>query len=131
MTRITNLFFLYFLACMGYGFADVYFESRSASYFFLAVGFVISLLTLRSEKYRSKEAHEFYRKQVFWTNLISIICFLVGLRTKAFIAFHVGILVAAFVAFVFWLSTLFYRKDDDENQLRMRRTRRGNHPPIA
>lgn len=131
MNRITYLFLAYFLACIGYGFGKVYINETYVSSIFAVIGLIIALLTIKSDSYRTKEAHEFYRSQVFWTNLLSLICFMFTNRPKPLIAFHTGIFIAAMISVIFWLSTFPYKRNDDQNNRRMRRSRRNDLPPLA
>ena len=131
MNRITYLFLLYFLACIGYGYGKVYWDAIKSSYIIITVALIIVLLTVKSRYYRTNEAHQFYRKQAFWNCVILFLCSLVDNGSKPLLAFHYGISTAAMVSIAFWFSTIFNQKDNNKNNQRMMRTRRDNLPPLA
>ena len=131
MNRVTYLFLVYFLACIGYGFGKVYWDDTKSSYIIITIAVVIVILTIRSSHYHSKEAHSFYRKQAFWTSVILLMCSMVDNGSKPLIAFHTGISMATVVSIAFWFSTIFNQSDDNPHNQRMMRTRRDNFPPLA
>ena len=109
MTKINNLFFFYVLSCIGLGVGDVYWDKHYAHYIFMGVSVLIGFLIFFSKYFYTKESYEFFRKQVFFNSLISILCFFLYTNSNVYKVIDLGFYNAFLGALIFWIFTLKYR----------------------
>lgn len=109
MTKINNLFFLYLLSCIGFGVGNVYWDENYTRYIFIGVSMLIGLFMFFSKYLYTKESHDFFRKQVFFTSLISLICVFVHSNRNVYKVIDLGFYNALFGAVMLWIFTMRYR----------------------
>ena len=116
MTKINNLFFFYVLSCIGLGVGDVYWDKHYAHYIFMGVSVLIGFLIFFSKYFYTKESHDFFRKQVFFTSLISLICIFVHSNRNAYKVIDLGFYNALIGSLMLWIFTMRYRSGGNDTK---------------
>jgi hypothetical protein len=116
MTKINNLFFFYLLSCIGFGVGNVYWNENYTRYIFIGVSMLIGLFMFCSKYFYTKESHDFFRKQVFFTSLISLICIFVHSNRNAYKVIDLGFYNALIGSLMLWIFTMRYRSGGNDTK---------------
>ena len=109
MTRINNLFFFYTLSCIGFGVGNVYWNERYTHYIFIGISMLIGLFMFFSKYFCTKESHDFFRKQVFFTSLIFLLSIFVRSDKNIYKVINLAVFNAYLGALMLWIFTIRYR----------------------
>ena len=109
MTRINNLFFFYTLSCIGFGVGSVYWNERYTHYIFIGISMLIGLFMFFSKYFCTKESHDFFRKQVFFTSLIFLLSIFVRSDKNIYKVINLAVFNAYLGALMLWIFTIRYR----------------------
>ena len=109
MTKINNLFFFYVLSCIGFGVGNVYWDKDYTRYIFMGISMLIGLFMFFSKYFYTKESHDFFQKQTFFTSLISLICIFVHSDRNVYKVIDLGFYNAFLGAVMLWVFTMKYR----------------------
>jgi hypothetical protein len=130
MTKINNLFFIFLLSCIGFGIGNVYWNKDYTQIIFMGVSSLIGMLIIFSKYFYSKEAHDFFRKQVFFTSLISLLCVIVHSNRNIFKVIDLTFDNALIGALLLWIFTMKYRSNED-NKKKDNEVNTGQGPTLA
>ena len=116
MVRINNLFFVYVLVCIGYGFGCTYLDEKNSTLLFIGISTLIVACLVFSKKFYTLESHRFFFKQAFMTTLITIFCGFINSESPVYKVIDIAFYHAWIGSMTFWIFTIFQRRDDNREE---------------
>ena len=91
-------------------------EWKLYTLYFIGVSMLIGLFMFCSKYFYTKESHDFFRKQVFFTSLISLICIFVHSNRNAYKVIDLGFYNALIGSLMLWIFTMRYRSGGNDTK---------------
>jgi len=126
--KINNLFFLFIMTCIMYGFGSVYYDEGLAASVYLIVSLVLGIMIIFSQGFYDPETYEFFRKNAFIILALHLATYFISKDEPIVLAITLTLGKAVFGVCFFWIILFFHHTRNNgnngmnSNKRRLRRT---------